>query len=184
MLGRLVAFVTGWNISTFALCFLLLLPSAYFYLGTIQAHRQAEALQLTLAQERLDRAREREELTAAAFKASERLRQMEAFWRAKHDEVQANAEAKTRASERNAARARDASDLLRKRADIIAALCSGATPGSSTALAASGQAGSSPGAVLTYVLGRLENAGRELAEIADARATAGVACQTAYDALR
>jgi hypothetical protein len=33
------------------------------------------------------------------------------------------------------------------------------------------------------VLGRLEEAGRQLAEVADARGTAGQACQQAYAAL-
>jgi hypothetical protein len=34
--------------------------------------------------------------------------------------------------------------------------------------------------VLADVLGRLEEAGRELAAVADARGTAGAACQRAY----
>jgi hypothetical protein len=37
--------------------------------------------------------------------------------------------------------------------------------------------------VLADVLGRLEEAGRELAAVADARGTAGTACERAYQAL-
>jgi hypothetical protein len=37
--------------------------------------------------------------------------------------------------------------------------------------------------VLADVLGRLEEAGRELAQVADARGNAGAACQRAYQAL-
>jgi hypothetical protein len=38
--------------------------------------------------------------------------------------------------------------------------------------------------VLADVLGRLEEAGRELAAVADARGTAGTACERAYQALQ
>ena len=84
-----------------------------------------------------------------------------------------NAKAKAQAS---AATATAASGRLRQRADAIASACS-------PSAAAAGPAASSPGAVLADMLGRLDQAGRELAAIADERGIAGQACERAYRAL-
>jgi Protein of unknown function (DUF2514) len=84
---------------------------------------------------------------------------------------------------RVAALAADAAAVgLRQRAAAIAARCSASRGHPSPA--ASGPPAADPGRMLADVLGRLEEAGRELAAIADQRGAAGAACQTAYDALR
>ena len=82
----------------------------------------------------------------------------------------------TRAVRAAADRAGVAGDGLRIRVQPVAARCD-AGP------ASNGETAPSPGDLLTDVLGRLEEAGRELAAIADERGTAGAACERAFDAV-
>jgi hypothetical protein len=65
---------------------------------------------------------------------------------------------------------------LRDRARAIAAACGASA-------AATGGAASAPEYLLADVLGRLEEAGRELALTADERGAAGAACQRLYNSL-
>ena len=136
----------------------------------------------TLARERAERAQEREKLVAEALAASEAARALEARWRAQHTEVQTDAQAKIRAASADAARARSAADSLQRRAEVIAAQC--ANPTRDRADAAPGSATApDPGVVLTNLLRGVAQAAAELATVADARGTAGAACERAYDAI-
>ena len=136
----------------------------------------------TLARERAERAQEREKLVAEALAASEAARALEARWRAQHTEVQTDAQAKIRAASADAARARSAADSLQRRAEVIAAQCANPTRDSASPAPGSATA-PDPGVVLTNLLRGVAQAAAELATVADARGTAGAACERAYDAI-
>ena len=68
-----------------------------------------------------------------------------------------------------------AADSLRQHVARIAGQCAPIGPDS--------PAGAAPGDLLADMLGRLEEAGRELAAEADRARTAGAACERSYDAL-
>jgi len=156
---------------------------------TAQARADTETARRALADERAARATEREQLTAAALAATERARQTEAHWRDQHATTAAAAQAQLERARRDADTARAAGDSLRARAAHYASLCNPAPadPGAATADHPTPAANSSPtrhaGLVLADVLGRMDAAGRLVAQIADARGAAGTACQQAYDAL-
>ena len=80
-----------------------------------------------------------------------------------------------------AVRASDAGDGLRFRAAAVAASCDPAT--SDPAASGAGPAASSPGDLLADVLGRMDEAGRQLAAEADRRGVAGAACESGYGSL-
>jgi hypothetical protein len=65
---------------------------------------------------------------------------------------------------------------LRDRANALVASCG-------ASVAPAGQAAGAPGLVFADVLGRLDEAGRQLASIADERGVAGATCERAYDSL-
>jgi hypothetical protein len=136
----------------------------------------------TLARERAERAQEREKLVAEALAASEAARALEARWRAQHTEVQTDAKNRIRAATADAARARSAADSLQRRAEVIAAQCAHPTRDSASP-APGGAAAQDPGVVLANLLRGVAQAAGELAAVADARGTAGTACERAYDAI-
>ena len=146
------------------------------------AERSEQRLRTTLATERAERAQEREKLMAEALATSEAARALEARWRAQHTEVQTDAQAKIRAAAADAARARSAADSLQRRAEVIAAQCANPTR-DSAAPALGGEAAQDPGVVLANLLRGVAQAAGELAAVADARGTAGAACERAYDAI-
>jgi hypothetical protein len=179
MIDRAVAYALGVG------CLGLAALSAMLYLRLSSVQVAEQRAVAALATERAERAQEREKLVAEALASSEAARALEARWRAQHTEVQTHAQNQIRAANADAARARDAADILRQRAEVIGAQCaarSDAGPGAPAA--AAGQAAASPGTVLADVLGRLAQTAGELAAIADARGAAGTACEKAYEALR
>lgn len=183
MLGRILSAPPGATLLWGVLCALLALAGAYGYLGKVEAERDAHRLRATLAEERADRAREREALAAQALRESERARTLEAAWITKHQEIARDAETQARRHAQAAAAGAIAGNGLRDRAAQFAAAARCPAPEAAAPAAASASA-PSPAAVLADVLGRVEAAGRELAAIADARGAAGAACQRAYEALR
>jgi hypothetical protein len=146
------------------------------------AERAEMRAQSSLARERAERAQEREQLVAEALAASEAARALEARWQAAHTEVQTDAQNRIRAATADAARARSAADSLQRRAEVIAAQCANPTR-DSAAPAFGGAPAQDPGVVLTQLLRGLTQAAGELAAVADARGTAGAACERAYDAI-
>jgi hypothetical protein len=146
------------------------------------AERAEMRAQSSLAREREERAQEREKLIAEALAASEAARALEAHWRAQHTEVQTDAQNRIRAASADAARARTAADSLQRRAEVIAAQCANPTRDSASP-APGGAAAQDPGVVLTQLLRGVAQAAGELAAVADARGTAGAACERAYDAI-
>lgn len=180
MIDRTVSYFLG------ATCLGLAALSAVLLWEVRAAERSEQRMRATLAEERADRAQEREALTAAALKASERARELESLWRTKHEEVQAHARKQVQDAAAAAARARSAADLLQQRAEVIAAQC--ANPqrdtGPDPSFAPRGPAAADPGTVLTQLLRGVTAAAAELAAVADARGAAGAGCERAYDALR
>jgi len=83
---------------------------------------------------------------------------------------------------RDADTARGAAERLRHRAAALAAAARCPTA-ADPAPALAGPAATAPADLLADVLGRVEQAGRELAAVSDARGAAGTACERAYDAL-
>ena len=125
---------------------------------------------------------------ALALAASERARATDHQWSQSHAQAAADARAQIDRARRDADLARAAGNSLRARADRYASLCAapGPQPGpaGSAPAAPAGPPAAHPGLVLADVLGRLEDAGRPLAALADARGAAGTACERAHDALR
>jgi uncharacterized protein YlxW (UPF0749 family) len=121
---------------------------------------------------------------AEALMLTAKHRAIEQAWIRKHQEIAREAENQARRTAADAGDARIAGDGLRIRAHQHAATaaCPAAAATSPNA-ASSGPPTTSPATVLANVLERLETAGRELAAIADARGTAGAACEKAYQAL-
>ncbi len=150
--------------------------------------RDGLAHQRAAAELRTALATERARLTAEALAASERARATEHQWSQSHAQVAADASAQIDRARRDADLARAAGNSLRARADHYANLCAapGPQPGpaASAPAAPAGPPAASPGVVLADVLGRLDAAGRQLADLADARGAAGTACERAHDALR
>jgi hypothetical protein len=138
---------------------------------------------------------ERAALAAAAQQATDRARAIETDWRSRHDQIQADTTAQLAAARRDAAAARSTGDRLRDHVRALAQQCSAPGPATAArdpaaptaaanpAAARPGPPTPDPGLVLADLLSRMDAAGRELAAVADARGTAGQACQRAYDAL-
>lgn len=158
----------------------------YLYLDRSEALRAVLRAEAALAKERQGWAEERQRLTTAALAESERARQIEAQWRDKQAEVQNHAQSQIRAAAADAARARDAAGLLRKRAEALAAQCARASDQQAPdpSFAGRGQAAPDPGAMLADLLSRLAHTAGELAQVADARGAAGAACEKAYGGLK
>lgn len=158
----------------------------YLYLDRSEALRAVLRAEAALAKERQGWAEERQRLTAAALAESERARQIEAQWRDKQAEVQNHAQSQIRAAAADAARARDAAGLLRKRAEALAAQCAPTSDQQAPdpSFAGRGPAAPSPGVVLADLLGRVAQTAAELAAVADARGAAGAACERAYGVLK
>lgn len=166
------------------------------------AHRQAAQLRTDIATATADHANqraawaaERQALADAALQASERARAIETDWRSRHDQIQTDATAQLAAARRDAAAARSTGDRLRDHIRALAQQCSAPGPATAArdpaaptaaanpAAARPGPPTPNPGLVLADMLSRMDAAGRELAAIADARGTAGQACERAYSAL-
>jgi hypothetical protein len=158
----------------------------YLYLDRQNALRSVSEAQRVLAEERGAWTTERQRLTEAALMESERARQVESQWREKQREVTSNAQEQVRAAAADAARARSAADVLRKRAEALASQCApyGDEATRDPAAAFGGAAAENPGVVLADLLGRLAKTAGELAAIADARGSAGAACEKAYGVLK
>jgi hypothetical protein len=158
----------------------------YLYLDRQNALGTVSEAQRVLAEERAAWATERQRLTEAALVESERARQVETQWRDKQQEVTSNAQEQVRAAAADAARARSAADVLRKRAEALASQCPAYRDEASRdpASAFGGATTESPGTVLAELLGRLASTAGELAAIADARGAAGAACEKAYGVLK
>lgn len=139
------------------------------------------AARLAASQASQAHAADRARWAAEALAASERNRALEARWTTAQEEIARAASAQSAQNRVAQAAANAAGDGLRIRAAAVAADCRSA-PASTPA--ASSPAALDPGTLLADVLGRLEEAGRELAAVADARGVAGAACERAYDALR
>ena len=158
----------------------------YLYLDRLEALRAVSVAEKELAEARAAWAVERERLVQAALKESEKVRQLEADWRDRQSEVQKNAQERIRAAAADAARARDAVDVLQQRAKVLAAQCSPSRDqaGPDPTFAERGAAAADPGTVLTNMLRGVAAAAAELAAVADARGAAGVACEKAYGVLK
>lgn len=158
----------------------------YLYLDRSAALRDVLQAESELAKERQAWAEERQKLTAVALAESERARKVEAQWKDKQAEVQNHAQSQIRAAATDAARARDAVGLLRKRAEALATQCAPVhdQSASDSSFAGRGAATADPGTVLADLLGRLAQTAGELAAVADARGAAGVACERAYGVLK
>ena len=161
--------------------------AAYLWRDSLGHQRAAAELRTTLATERAARATERADLTAQALAASERERAIEHRWSNLYGQAAADAAAQIDRARRDADLARTAGLSLRARADHYASLCAPARTqpdtGPGAAAAPAGPPTAHPGLVLADVLGRLDEAGRQLAALADARGAAGTACERAHDAL-
>jgi hypothetical protein len=166
-----------------------------FWLQLQDARRDAEALQADIATTTAAHATQRAALAAAAQQATDRARAIETDWRSRHDQIQADTTAQLAAAHRDAAAARSTGDRLRDHVRALAQQCSAPGPATAArdpaapataanpATARPGPPTPDPGLVLADLLSRMDAAGRELAAVADARGTAGQACQRAYDAL-
>ena len=147
---------------------------------------QLQAADLRTAQQ-TDR-RQAAEALAAAHAESRRIeanhRAIEQAWIRKHQEIAREAEDQARRTAAAADGARIAGNGLRHRAAQLAAGSPATCPAPGDTPAASGSPPAKhPATVLADVLGRLEEAGRQLAEVADARGRTGAACERAYEAL-
>ncbi len=121
---------------------------------------------------------------AEALLLAAKHRAIEQAWIRKHQEIAREAEDQARRTAAAADGARIAGDGLRHRATQLAASAPATCPAPTDPPAAPGSPPAHhPAAVLADVLGRLEEAGRQLAEVADARGRTGAACERAYDAL-
>ena len=158
----------------------------YLYLDRSEALRAVSRAEAALAKERQAWAEDRQRLTAEALAESERARKIEAQWRDKQSEVVNHAQSQIRAAAADAARARDAAGLLRQRAEALAAQCARTSDQQAPdpSFAPRGQAAPDPGAMLADLLSRLAQTAGELAQVADARGAAGVACEKAYGGLK
>lgn len=149
-----------------------------------QAQLLAADLRLAL---QTDRGQAAEALAAAhaeARRIEANYRAIEQAWIRKHQELAREAEDQARRTAAAADSARIAGDGLRHRAAQLAASSAATCPTpADSPVAPSSPPTSHPAAVLADVLGRLEEAGRQLAEIADARGRTGAACERAYGAL-
>lgn len=139
------------------------------------------AARLAASQASQAHAADRARWAAEALAASERNRALEARWITAQEEIAHAASAQTAKIRVAQAAASAAGDSLRIRAAAVAADCRSAPTATP---ATSSPAAPDPGTLLADVLGRLEAAGRQLAEVADARGLAGASCERAYDALR
>lgn len=149
-----------------------------------QAQLQAADLRTTQQTDR----RQGAEALAAAHAEARRIeanhRALEQAWISRHQEIAREAETQALRTAAAAADARIAGDGLRHRAAQLAASGPATCPTPTDPPAApSSPPTPSAAAVLADVLGRLEEAGRQLAEAADARGRTGAACERAYEAL-
>jgi hypothetical protein len=146
---------------------------------------QLQAADLRAAQQ-ADR-RQAAEALASAHAEARRIeanhRALEQAWITRHQEIAREAETQARRTAAAADGARIAGNGLRHRAAQLASSPATCPAPADTAAAPSSPPTSSPAAVLADVLGRLEEAGRQLAEVADARGRTGAACERAYGAL-
>lgn len=163
-------------------CILLMLALAGVQSWRLhRAQLTAADLRTEIQAQRRQAAEDRAQAVAASASAAAAYRSIEQAWIQKHQEIARDAETQARALDAARAAGRIAGDGLRHRAQQLAATaaCPAPTP-ADPATAPSSPPTPSAAAVLADVLGRLEEAGRELAAVADARGTAGAACQRAY----
>ena len=144
----------------------------------------AADLRTEIQAQRSRAAEDRAQAVAASARAAAAYRSIEQAWINKHQEIALEAQDQALRTAAAAAAAGIAGDGLRQRAAELAATAACPAPTApGPAPTPSSPPTPSPAAVLADVLGRLEEAGRELAAVADARGTAGVACQKAYESL-
>lgn len=149
-----------------------------------QAQLLAADLRTALQTDRRQAAEALANAHAEARRIEANHRALEQAWTRKHQEIAREAEDQARRTAAAADSARIAGDGLRHRAAQLAASSAATCPTPADTPATPGSPPAShPAAVLAHVLGRLEEAGRELAEIADARGRTGAACERAYGAL-
>ena len=166
---------------------LLAAGNVYLYLERLKLQKAVYEVERDKAEVQARWSKEREVLMAQVVAESEKARQVESEWRKKQTEVQSHAQERIRAAQVDASRARDAVDVLQRRAEVIAAQCANPVRDSAAAdpsFAPRGQAAPDPGVVLTNVLRGVAQAAAELAAVADARGAAGVACEKAYGVLK
>ena len=149
-----------------------------------RAQLSAADLRTEIQAQRHQTAEDRAQAVAASASAAAAYRSIEQAWINKHQEIARDAETQARALDAARTAGRIAGDGLRHRADELAATaaCPAPTP-ADPAPTPSSPPTPSPATVLADVLGRLEEAGRELAAVADARGRTGAACERAYQAL-
>jgi hypothetical protein len=166
-------------------CILVALALAGVQTWRLQrAQLSAADLRTEIQAQRHQTAEDRAQATAASASAAAAYRSIEQAWINKHQEIAREAQDQARRTAAAAAAAGIAGDGLRQRAAELAATAACPTPTPpGPAPTPSSPPTPSPAAVLADVLGRLEEAGRELAAVADARGTAGTACERAYQAL-
>lgn len=149
-----------------------------------QAQLLAADLRTALQTDRRQAAEALANAHAEARRIEANHRSIEQAWIRKHREIALEAEDQARRTAAAADSARIAGDGLRHRAAQLAASSAATCPTPEDSPATPGSPPAShPAAVLAHVLGRLEEAGRQLAEIADARGAAGQACQQSYQSL-
>ena len=166
-------------------CILVALALAGVQTWRLQrAQLSAADLRTEIQAQRRQAAEDRAQAVAASASAAVAYRSIEQAWINKHQEIARDAETQARALDAARTAGRIAGDGLRQRAAELAATAACPAPTApGPAPTPSSPPTPSPAAVLADVLGRLEEAGRELAAVADARGTAGVACQKAYESL-
>ena len=166
-------------------CILVALALAGVQTWRLQrAQLSAADLRTEIQAQRRQAAEDRAQAVAASASAAAAYRSIEQAWITKHQEIARDAETQARALDAARTAGRIAGDGLRQRAAELAATAACPAPTApGPAPTPSSPPTPSPAAVLADVLGRLEEAGRELAAVADARGTAGVACQKAYESL-
>lgn len=130
---------------------------------------------------RLKWAEQAQRLADAERAYSELARSEELRRQAAINEVSQNAQTEIDRARADAAAAHAAADSLRDQAQRLAAAAGKSS--CNTRPATAGKAASSAGLVLADVLGRVEEAGRAMAEAADRSRIAGLACERAHDAL-
>ena len=163
-------------------CILVALALAGVQTWRLQrAQLTAADLRTEIHSQRHQAAEARAQAVAASASAAAAYRAIEQAWITKHQEIARDAETQARALDAARSAGRIAGDGLRHRAQQLAATaaCPAPTP-ADPAPTPSSPPTPSAATVLADVLGRLEEAGRELASVADARGTAGAACQRAY----
>lgn len=157
----------------------LALAGGCAWAGYAWRHRAAVA---EIAECRRLAAEERQAMADAAREAEAEARRRETEIHTKQAEAVNAAQAETDAARADADRVRVALDRLRQRA-AAATAAGGGRPAASAATAGASAPAAAAGDLQADVLGRVGEAAGQLAAYADRAATAGRACERAYQAL-